>query len=198
MATKLTKVSIIIPVIRQHLLSDLILAIHDNAGIPINDYEIVSEYDKDRIGAPKMVKKLTDKTKYNLVMFVGDDCVPQKDFVKNALEAMNSLPDQWGIVGLNDMQRPLGEAPTHWLGHKKMLEYCGEFFHTGYIHQYCDNELFLWASTLGHYKMAKNAKILHNHIGFKDNDKDFIQNIDEGDDEDYKRVYDYDVKEQDI
>ena len=197
MATKLTKVSIIIPVVRQHLLSDLILAIHDNAGIPIDDYEYISEYDKDRIGAPKMVKKLTEKAKYDLVMFIGDDCMPQKDFVKNALEVMNTFPDQWGIVGLNDMHRPLKDAPTHWLGHKKMLEYCGEFFHTGYIHQYCDNELYLWAALMERYKIAENAKVLHNHVGFKDKSKDFQQNIDESDDKDYKRVYDFDVQEHD-
>ena len=193
----MSKVSIIVPVIRPVLAHNLFTVIHTRAGIPKEDYEIVHAEDKERIGAPKMVKMLVERTKYDLVMFLGDDCIPQQDFLKNAIKTMNSLPDKWGLVGLNDMRRPLHEAPTHWLGHKKLLKYCGEFFHTGYIHLYCDNELFLWAMLLERYKMAKDAKIKHNHIGFIDDTKDFHQNIDEGDDEDYKRVYSFDVKEHD-
>ncbi len=193
----MSKVSIIVPVIRPVLAKELFITIHKRAGVPREDYEIVHAEDKERIGAPKMVKKLTERAKHDLVMFLGDDCVPQQDFLKNAIKVMNSLPDKWGLVGLNDMRRSTSGAPTHWLGHKKILKYCKEFFHTGYIHQYCDNELFLWAMLLERYEVAEDAKIDHNHIGFKNDNKDFNQNIDEGDDEDYKRVYSFDVKEHD-
>ena len=183
------KISIIIPVIRPDNIPNLIKLIEKNAGIRRKQFEILTEEDKERIGAPKMVKKLVEKTKYNLVMFLGDDCLPKPDFLYKAHKAMQGLPNKWGLVGLNDMQRPADHAPTHWMAHKKLLEYCEEFFHTGYIHQFCDNELHLWASLLNRYVRADDSKILHNHIGFKDKSKKFYDNINEGNDEDMKRVY---------
>lgn len=191
------KTSIIIPVIRPQNIPNLKRLIKKNAGVPRKQYEILIEEDKERIGAPKMVKKLTEESKHSLVMFLGDDCLPQPDFLKNALIAMDSLLGKWGLVGLNDMQRPSDHAPTHWLAHKKLLEHCGEFFHTGYIHQYCDNELFLWAIMLGQYIRADNAKIFHDHPGFKDKNKSFNENVNESNDKDLKRVYKYEVQEHD-
>ena len=183
------KTSIIIPVIRPQNLEKLIALIKENAGVPESEYEILTEEDTERIGAPKMVKKLTERSKYDLVMFLGDDVLPQPNFLVLALEAMDNLPDKWGLVGLDDMHRDPRAAPTHWLAHKKLLEYCGEFFHTGYIHQYCDNELWLWAMLSGHYIRANEAKVFHDHPGFKDKNKTFVENLEASDDEDMKRVY---------
>lgn len=191
------KTSIIIPVIRPKNIPKLKRLINKNAGVSKNRYEILTEEDKDRIGAPKMVKKLTERSKYDLVMFIGDDCLPQSDFLKNALSVMSSFHGKWGLVGLNDMQRPLEHPPTHWLAHKKLLEYCGEFFHTGYIHQYCDNELFIWAATLERYIMAANAKIFHDHVGFKNRSISFADNVRLGSDKDVKRVYSKETAQHD-
>lgn len=191
------KISIIIPVIRPKNIPNLKRLIKKNAGIPRSQYEILTEEDTKRIGAPKMVKKLTEQSKYSLVMFIGDDCLPQPDFLKEASKAMESLPGKWGLVGLNDMQRPADHSPTHWLAHKKLLEYCEEFFHTGYIHQYCDNELHLWAALLNQYVRADNAKIFHDHVGFRNKNKDFYTNVKESDDEDLKRVYGFKAQEHD-
>lgn len=181
--------SIIIPVIRPKNIPNLKRLIKKNAGVPRKQYEILIEEDRDRIGVPTMVKKLTEKSKHRLVMFLGDDCLPRPDFLKNALVVMDSLPGKWGLVGLNDMQRPPDNSPTHWLAHKKMLEYCKEFFHTGYIHQFCDNELCLWAIMLNCYVRADNAKVFHNHIGFKNKNKEFHKNIEDSNDKDMQRVY---------
>ena len=90
----------------------LIKMIKENAGIPEYNYEIVSEEDVNRIGAPKMVKKLTERTKYDLVMFLGDDCEPQPNFLLNAAMTMESFPDKWGLVGMYDVERPGYHAPV--------------------------------------------------------------------------------------
>ena len=192
-----SSVSIIIPVIRPKNIPNLKKLIKKNAGIPRKQYEILTEEDTKRIGAPKMVKKLTEKSKNKLVMFLGDDCLPQPDFVIKALQAMETLPGKWGLVGLNDMQRPADHAPTHWLAHKKLLEYCEEFFYTGYTHQYCDNELHLWAVMLKQYIRADNAKIFHDHIGFKNKSKSFYDNVNDSDDKDMQRVYSARVHDHD-
>jgi GT2 family glycosyltransferase len=125
-------------------------------------FEIISEEDTGRIGCPKMVKLLVAKTKYDLVMFLGDDTLPQPDFLKNALAAMATLPDGWGLVGLNDQtDRPVA---THWLADKRLLPLLdGEFFHTGYQHCFCDGELRARCEELGRFVFAKNAVVDHDN-----------------------------------
>lgn len=183
------KVSIIIPVIRPQNIPKLKVLIHNNAGIPRDQYEIIAEEDTERIGAPKMVKKLTKKARSDLVMFIGDDCEPLPNFLSLAIETMGQFQGGWGLVGLNDLERPGEHAPAHWLAHKRLLDFCKEFFHTGYIHQYCDNELYMWATFLKRYRLNSKAKIKHNHIGFSDKTKTFKENIRTSEDQDMKRVY---------
>lgn len=173
-------ISIIIPVIRPEKLPILFDLLRLNTQVP---FEVVYETDTKRIGCPKMVKNLVKKTKYDLVMFVGDDCLPMPNFAEEALKEMNKM--EWGLVGLNDMQT---KEPTHWLAHKKLLpEIGGEFFHTGYTHCFCDNELKYRASKLGRYKWCEEAKIYHGHPMFTQGEYD----------EDYKRVYADDVFRKD-
>lgn len=163
----MNKVSIIIPVIRQDSAQKCYKAIVKNAGVSRYDYEIVSKIDTDSIGCPAMVKTLTEKAKYGLVMFLGDDTIPEKDFLKHAIEAMESLPGGWGVVGLNtqDINTQNGNKLAHWMAHKKMLRYIqgGNFFSTDYAHCWCDNELKDIADDIGRWVWAEKSKITHNH-----------------------------------
>lgn len=153
-------VSVIIPVIRPGKAEKCIQLVNLNAGIA--DYEILAEIDKDRIGCPQMVKELTKKAKYDLVCFLGDDALPQENFLAIAIEYMKQNPDGWGLVGFND--RTGRTLPTHWLAHKKLLPYLdNEFFHTGYVHCFCDNELMDRCIKLGRYIYGVNAIVLHDH-----------------------------------
>ena len=135
-------------------------------------HEIITMYDADRIGAPKMVKTLVGLTNFDLVMFLGDDTVPEPGFLKESVAAMNTFPDKWGLVGLTvveEADRDKDEAPaTHWLAHKKLLDYLdGEFFHTGYNHCFCDNELTERCRELNRFKWAEAARVRHIHPVFK-------------------------------
>lgn len=161
------QISIIIPIIRPHSAERCVEAIKKNAGIPISQYEIVSNMDVHGVGCPEMVKRLTKKTKYDLVMFLGDDTIPEKDFLKNALDKMNELPDGWGVVGLNtqDIRSETGNPLAHWLAHKNILEHIpgGDFFSTEYAHCWGDNELKDIADELGRWVWAEDSKITHVH-----------------------------------
>lgn len=162
-------VSIIIPVIRPDKAERCIAAIHKNAGLPEDAYEIVTEVDKNRIGCPKMVKRLTDRAKANLICFLGDDTIPQENFLQNAVRAMRFMPEdpkdgvRWGLVSFNDNVNTARTA-AHWLGHRRLLEAIGgEFFHTGYKHSFCDDELMIRAQQMGRYIYAFDAILQHDH-----------------------------------
>jgi len=182
-------VSIVIPVIRPESAKKCIEKIKENAGIESSLYEIITEEDKDRIGCPKILKSLTEKAKYDLVMFLGDDTEPEPEFLVEAISSMSQLPDGWGLVALNDGMTDGNKLATHWLAHKKLLDHTEnrEFFYTGYDHQFCDNELTDIAKGLGRYIYSDRAKIKHNH---PIKDRAF-------EDEDYARVYSKEVERKD-
>lgn len=174
-------ISIIIPIIRPDRVKECISAIREHSdGI---EYEMITMNDDKRIGAPKMVKKLVELANFDLIMFLGDDTVPQPGFLKEALSVMGEFEDGWGLVGLNDgtvlCDMP-GVPATHWLAHKKLLDCLdGEFFHTGYWHCFCDNELTERCRGLSRYRRADNAMIRHKHPLLDKTPSDA----------DYKRVY---------
>jgi len=153
-------VSVVLPVIRPEKAKHAAkLAVH-NAGVaPV---ELLMEEDRDRIGAPKMVKRLVEKSTYDLVAFIGDDTLPQPGWLRHAIDAMATLPDGWGLVGLNDKTgRTLA---THWLASKKLLPLIGgEFFSTEYWHCFCDNELQERCTYLDRYVYANQAVVYHDH-----------------------------------
>ena len=175
------KVSIIIPTIRLEGLKRCLQAIGENAGVPKSQYEIITEEDKDRIGAPKMVNNLIEKAKYDLIMFLGDDTVPQPDFLAKALEAMETLPDGWGLVALNDLRFDGRHFATAWMADKRIIPLLGgRIVHEGYWHCFSDNELTVRCRELKRYVWAEGAKVKHMNP---------VVNKEVGWDDDYKRVY---------
>lgn len=154
----LNNVSIIIPVVRPEKAKRAIEAAERNCP----GAEIISKQDKERIGCPKMVKLLADRTTRDWVCFLGDDTVIQPNALEVALEKAKELPDGWGMIGLNT-ENSLPFA--HWLVHKNMLELIpgGEFFSTEYEHCFCDNELKDIAEENGRYVFAEDAIVQHDH-----------------------------------
>jgi len=159
------KVSIVIPTLcRPDALKALGQSIPRLAGW--HNLEVVVEHDslEQRRGAPKTLKAAVARTSGNFILFLGDDCRPTKNFVRQALEcAFKNFRDGFGLVGLNDGIWQ-GEVATHWLASKDLLPLLdGEFFHTGYHHVGCDNELTARCKKLGRYAWAREAKIEHDH-----------------------------------
>lgn len=157
------KVSIIIPVVREDKVKDCLKAIRKNAG-PVENYEVVWKVDRERIGCPAMVGLLTKKATFDVVMFLGDDTLPEPGFLDAAVKAMETLPDGWGVVGLNTQDPGGSNNRAHWMAHKKMLSYMGgAFFPLCYQHCYCDEELKDIAQELDRWVFAEDSKIIHDH-----------------------------------
>lgn len=166
-------ISVCIPTIRPEKAKRCIDAVLAQ-GIPV---EILAEEDTERIGAPKMLKRLVDKSKGELVMFLGDDTIPQPQFLAAALKAMETLPNGWGVVGLNSQK---SRHAAHFLADKRMLPLLGgEFFNTEYYHCFCDNELSDIAAEHGRFVFCDEALVVHDHPIFTK----------EAGDADYRRVY---------
>ena len=112
-----------------------------------------------------MLKRCVEASNGQLVMFLGNDCIAEKDFLKEAVFAMaRAFPNLDGMIGLNDQHWPEGYVATHWLASKKLLPALdGEFFNTDYFHVGCDNELQGRCELMGKYKWSEMAKIFHDH-----------------------------------
>lgn len=153
-------ISIIIPTIRPQNIPALLDAIKKNTSVV---HEVLWEIDEDKIGCPLMVKRLVDKAKYDWIVFLGDDTLPEKDCIDNAY--IMALEQKLWLVGFNDHDTM---RATHWLAHKMLLNYLEnrEFFYTGYIHNFCDDELRIRTEIMNRYGWCKDARITHNHPAF--------------------------------
>ena len=156
-------ISIIIPYVRPKGLERLLTSIRAIKNKP--EIEIVAEEDKERIGCPKMVKRLVDKSRYDLVCFLADDCVIKAGFFEKGLKRMSELLDGWGLISYSDGWNDPFEKASHWLANKKLLPYLdGEFFHIGFIHSRCDKDLADRVKLLiGRYGYIEDQLIIHYH-----------------------------------
>ena len=168
-------ISVCIPTIRLEKAARCIDAVM-NEGIKV---EVLADEDIDRIGCPKMLKRLVEKSTGTMVMFLGDDTIPKPGFIKAALKDMATLPDGWGVVGLNSQK---SRHAAHFLADKRMLRLLpdGDFFNTAYRHCFCDHELSDIAEENGRFIFSDDSVIVHDHPIFTK----------EPGDADYLRVYD--------
>ena len=177
-------ISIIIPVVRPEGLHRCTKAI-TKCGVPDGyELEVLAELDEEGIGCPKMVKRLTDKATGTLICFLGDDTEPQPGWLHEAVKVMESFPNGIGLVGLNCGSGGPHRA-NHWLADRALLPHLGyEFFHTGYQHCFCDDELTQRCAEIGKYKFAEHAIVKH-HNPFVDSS---VKN-----DDFYRKAYSTDV-----
>jgi hypothetical protein len=180
-------ISVIIPIIRTDTITPKAVEKHKGA----QQIEIITEHDKDRIGCPKIVKKLVAKSKGDYIAFLGDDTIPAPGFLDCAIEEIKVFPNMIGMIGFNDQSMRFkdgSELTNHWVAHRSLLDYLdGEFFHTGYIHCFCDNELQMRLSAIGRYKYSQTAIVYHEHPLIVGGESD----------PDYDRVYSKEVYEHD-
>lgn len=161
----LPPVSIVIPTLgRTQSLYKCLELIKENADYPY--YEVIVESDSflNRVGCPRTLARGVAKAKHNLIMYLGNDTEPQPGFLREVVKCMlHNFPDLDGLVGLNDGGDP--RVARHWLAGHKLLGLIGdtEFFHTGYNHVGCDNELTARARKINKYAHAERSVILHSH-----------------------------------
>ena len=166
-------VSAVIPYIRPDKVQRVITACRaEGVG------EIIAHEDNHRVGCPKMLEFCVNEASKDLVCFLGDDTIPQPGFLDAALKAMDTLPDGWGVVGLNSQA---SRHAAHFLADKRMLDLLPDkqFFNTAYKHCFCDNELTDIAQEHGRFVFCDDAVVTHDHPIFTGAEEDA----------DYKRVY---------
>src|SRR5437016_6006863 len=103
--------SILIPTIRTRNIDPLLEALK---GAISTAHEIIWEEDVERIGAPKMVKKLFDKSQGDWVCFLGDDTIPEAKSLDHALAYAEQ--NHLVLVGLNDQH---SQKATHWIASRE-------------------------------------------------------------------------------
>ena len=187
------KFSILIPVVRPQNISSIKEAIYQNAGIPADNIEVLTLYDVEREGCPKTLKKLVEHATHRFLVFIGDDCIPEDNFLLNTLKY---LEEGAQLVGFNDGYISGPKHCTHFVADRNILRELegGEFFSTAYAHCFADNELTEVALEKGWYVYAEDVKILHNNPIVKS--KGF-SSAEELPDPDLRRVYAADVYEKD-
>ena len=192
------KISIIIPTYnRPEQLKRCIKAIHENA--IIQNYEVMvgvdgdynynrelSDFYKDdakvrlfafpKTGAINIVNHLVEVSDAKYVTYLGDDTVPLAGFL---IHAYVDCADK-NLVSYNDNVWN-GEIAAHWFAPKELKDKLGgNFFHNGYRHVGCDNELTIKAKKAGIYKFSERARIDHIHyIKGNCSDKNKVAEMDE-------------------
>ena len=167
------KVSIIIPTLgREDSLAKLLTAIKENANY--DNYEVIVQRDsfEDRKGVCKMFNEGVQKSDGDLVMFLGNDCLPQKNFLIHAVRDMSkNFENLDGMLALKTIfkmedgyKQFISENSSHFIISKKLLNYFNnEFFNPVYNHYFCDNELAERCIAINKFAVSKYSIILHNN-----------------------------------
>jgi glycosyltransferase involved in cell wall biosynthesis len=161
------KISVCIPTLgRPDKLHRLLESIKQNA--EYDNYEIIVKADEmppHNVGAPTMLKRCVDESTGDLICFLGNDCIPQPGFLREAVwEMARKFPEMDGMIGFNDSFWQEKHVAPHWLASKKLLPMLGgNFFEPEFYHTGVDNILKARCDKAGKYAWAKNAKIFHDH-----------------------------------
>ena len=128
-------------------------------------HEIIVRYDDwppRRRGCATVLRECVEASAGEFCAFLGNDCVPLPGFLGIAMECMKkSFPEMDGLVSFRD-ELWHGLLATHWLASKRLLPLLGgNFFHTGYKHVGCDNELTERCRAMGKYVYCADSRILH-------------------------------------
>jgi tetratricopeptide (TPR) repeat protein len=164
---KLPKVSIIIPHMagtRKQELEACLTATYENANYSDFSVCIASDSLEERLGCPKVFNRAVEECDGELIMFLGDDCLPQPNFlilaVLSHMKRFSLVND--GLTALNDGLWN-GRLATHWIADRTFTERLPEsvFLYEGYNHVGCDNELTAWAISYSRYNYCPEAVIIH-------------------------------------
>lgn len=168
------KVTIVIPTrFRDELLQRCLNAIKETSG-SYQNIEVVVLKDEDEVplGCPKATNKAVASAFSSekkpagwippeYICFLGNDTIPQPNWLIEAMMMMKTFPEGKGMIGLNNGYGA-GQA-THFVIHKDMLDFLPDkkLFCEEYTHNFVDNELSERMEALGRYKWCPRAMVHH-------------------------------------
>jgi glycosyltransferase involved in cell wall biosynthesis len=131
-------------------------------------YEAIVRFDQfgpQRKGCPRMLAECVAQSRGEYVAFLGNDTIVKPGWLRIAMECMaNTFPDGVGLAGFADNYWPDGRC-LHWVASKKLLPILGgEYFHSGYSHVGCDDELIARCIMTGCYVHCPDAMVDHDHF----------------------------------
>jgi hypothetical protein len=158
-------VTVVVPTLRREASLERCIRAVEACDYPAVAIEVVPDrMPPQNQGVPRLVAQGVAGTQSDLVCYLSNDCEPEPDFLKEAVIAWRmAFDDGVGLVALNDGLWH-GEFATHWLASRAILPLVGgEFFHTGYYHVGCDNELSARAKRAGRFVWCEGARVHHRH-----------------------------------
>jgi hypothetical protein len=78
-------VSILVPTVRVENIPQLRAWCFERSGLPARDIEFLFQVDEARRGLPRTLQQLIQASKNDLFIFLGDDCEPLQNFLRDAL-----------------------------------------------------------------------------------------------------------------
>lgn len=129
----------------------------------VDDVQIYSERcDLSKTAAVNWNAAIDRNRVSDIICILGDDCICQDDWLKNALSAMATLPGGWGMVNLNDGTGQ--DRTSHVVFHRKCLEILdGKLLHEGYFFCCSDLEMQDRMTEAGRWIFAPDAVAVHYH-----------------------------------
>lgn len=163
-------VSIIIPTRfrNQALETCLSLITEDERSYPNIEVIVVRDELDQPLGCPRATNTGVQKARGDYLVFLGNDCLPQRGWLLHAMRAMKAtFPDGKGLISFNDQNTP-GRC-QHFLVHKDVLPLLpynkpGEplkLFNEEYYHNYIDEELREVMLYNNKFKWCPSAVVLH-------------------------------------
>ena len=144
-------ITIVIPTTeeRRQRLEDCLTAVKNNSNYPHR----ILIYEGNDGGYVNAVHKMIEDIN-GLVCVIGDDMIPQKDWLKYLVEAYDD-----NLVFPDDFISN-GTLATAFLC---SADYLRKYLHKGYSHLYSDTELTEVSRILGKLKYVPKSKVIHNH-----------------------------------
>ena len=144
-------ITIIIPTTpeRRERLQECLNAVRDNSNFPHR----ILIYEGNDGGYVKAVHRAVEDIN-GLVCVIGDDMIPQKDWLKHLAETYNDnlvFPDD----GISK-----GKLATAFLC---SADYLRKYLYKGYSHLFSDRELTAVSKILGKLQYVPESKVIHNH-----------------------------------
>ena len=101
----------------------------------------------------------------DVLMLGANDIVFDKDWLKHALSALRTLPDEQGVVGTNDGYTNGEASSPHFLATREFLvQHNGGVLCVPHYHAaFPDVEICEKARELGLYRFAKASRVIHKH-----------------------------------